>query len=254
MTDEMPHLIGLGGKLRSGKDALADYLEWEHGYVKMGMSDALNEALLKLNPIIPTGKYWESGYEHHMTYRDYHRAHGYVEAKKNPEVRRLLQILGTEVGREMIDPDVWVNMAEKKIRAYWAEGKRVVITAMRFPNEIEMLNRLGGVSVWIERPDSERLATGGTLSPEGARSVSERLSMEPCPIRPEMMREAGIERSSGISEHASENSVSAEMFGYTISNNGTLEDLYSRAEEILPGAVANGWGRYEMHFAPPYDR
>lgn len=230
-------LIGLGGKLRAGKDAVADYLEWEHGYVKLGMSDALNEALLKLNPWIPRELYgpvpgttvpnWP------IRYKDLHDIEGYVEAKKNPEVRRLLQVLGTEVGRDMIDPDVWVRIAEKKIREHWANGKSVVITAMRFPNEIEMLNRLGGFSAWIERPDEQRFyTTPGT--------------------------------DVNISQHASENSVSAKDFQYVLNNDGTLKQLYRKVEKRLIEregtetvyATVDFMGQPAMNaeFYPPYDR
>lgn len=197
-TEALAPLYGLGGKLRAGKDAVGDYLEANHAFTKLGMSDALNEALLALNPIIPTGKYWESGYEHYMTYQDYHAAHGYVEAKKNPEVRRLLQALGTEVGRNMIDPDVWVNIAEAKIQALRSQGIPVVITAVRFPNEIEMIRRLGGTTVWIHRAEQARTDAG-----------------------------------EAITQHASETSVDAYDFEYVISNNGTLDDLYVKVENVL---------------------
>lgn len=197
----MSRLIGLGGKLRAGKDAVGDYLEEKHDFVKLGMSDALNEALLKLNPWIPV----PSGMSADVTYLPYahiHEMYGYVEAKKNPEVRRLLQVLGTEVGREMIDQDVWVKIAEKKILEHWANGKSVVITAMRFPNEIEMLERLGGFSVWVERPTADRL--GDTQGDEVQ-----------------------------IGAHASENSVSEVDFQFTLLNDSTLDALYAKVEEVL---------------------
>ena len=57
----MSRLIGLGGKLRAGKDAVGDYLEEKHDFVKLGMSDALNDALLKLNPYIPTERIYADG-------------------------------------------------------------------------------------------------------------------------------------------------------------------------------------------------
>lgn len=201
-------LIGLGGKLRAGKDAVGDYLEKEHGFVKLGMSDALNEALLKLNPLIPLyfvddwkglGEPVEES-DFTRRYQYIHDTIGYVEAKKIAEVRRLLQVLGTEVGREMIDPEVWVNIAEKKIQQLWAEGKKVVITAMRFPNEIDMLKRLNGLSVWVERPDVLR----------GAEAPS-----------------------SAIASHASETSVNQSMFYVDIMNDRTLEDLYDDTETIV---------------------
>jgi hypothetical protein len=192
-------LIGLGGKLRAGKDAVADYLVENKNFVKLGMSDALNEALLKLNPWIP---YTVEAHPdiNRIRYADLHEWEGYVEAKKNPEVRRLLQVLGTEVGRDMIDQNVWVNLAEKRIRQHWAEGKNVVITAMRFPNELEMVQRLSGTNVWVNRPSE-------------AHSASE----------------------STIHAHASENSVTQDDFELTIENTGTLEDLYNWTEAILDG-------------------
>lgn len=195
----MSKLIALGGKLRAGKDAIGDYLEAEHGYVKMGMSDALNAALLELNPWIPIKN--ELG-EALGRYKAYHDAVGYVEAKKNPEVRRLLQALGTEVGRDMISPNVWVDIAERTIRDHWDAGRSVVITAIRFPNEIEMVRGLGGKSVWVERPVEARMA--------GTEATSEE-----------------------VSGHASENSVFPGDFDQSIVNDGTLEELYEAVEELI---------------------
>ena len=215
----MSRLIGLGGKLRAGKDAVGDYLEEKHDFVKMGMSDALNEALLKINPWIPVPSGMSDREETFLPYAHIHEAVGYVEAKKNPEVRRLLQVLGTEVGRDMIDPDVWVSIAEKKIREHWANGKSVVITAMRFPNEIEMLTRLGGLSVWVERPDAERLSNG--LEAEAGRGTSDRVS------------EGLTGSQEAIQGHASENSVSSNDFDYVLVNDGTLDQLYRKVEKRL---------------------
>ena len=67
----MNRLIGLGGKLRAGKDAVGDYLEEKHDFVKLGMSDALNEALLTLNPWIPV----PSGLGKEFTYLPYTHIH-----------------------------------------------------------------------------------------------------------------------------------------------------------------------------------
>lgn len=219
----MSRLIGLGGKLRAGKDAVADYLSETHGFRAMGMSDALNDALLTLNPwvaLTETTFFTGSGWRNFIPYRELHAEVGYVEAKKIPEVRRLLQVLGTEVGREMFDPDVWAHIAEKRIRSYLADGRDVVITAVRFPNEVEMINRLGGLTVWVERPETARYE--GVGSTESA-------------------------------SHQSENSVGPDDFAYVLTNDGTLDALYRRVEKRLirregvPEAPSGP-------FHPPYDR
>lgn len=252
-------LIALGGKLRAGKDAIGDYLVEKHDFVKLGMSDALNEALLALDPYILTSYTANNGtvHEHVERYSSLYARVGYVEAKTNPEVRRLLQKLGTEVGREMIDPDVWVNIAQKKILEHWASGKDVVITAMRFPNELEMVKRLGGVAAWVERPESSRIDSEGLRSSTGRGT-------------PGSASEGHTEVQGAIQAHASENSVSASDFSLHIRNQGTLEELYESVETILTVqwvddpqyselSVGGGyWIKAEdaslVDFAPPYDR
>lgn len=239
-------LIALGGKLRAGKDAVGDYLESSHGFVKMGMSDALNEALLALNPWIDIEVTTDHG-DTTVTlvsterYQDLHDRVGYVEAKKNPEVRRLLQVLGTEVGRDMIDQDVWVKIAEKKILDLWSQGRDVVITAIRFPNELDMVRRLGGINAWIERPEALRIDSNGLESSTGT-------------LTPKSKSQVRRMEASTISEHASENSVSADDFNYVLMNDGTLDQLYRKVDkrlvEVDPLPVVDTGHR----FYPPYDR
>lgn len=192
-------LIGIGGLLYAGKDAVADYLVDEHDWIKRGMSDTLNDALLKLNPMIPLNAH-ESRLRGHydgefVPYSRLYAEVGYVEAKKNTEVRRLLQALGTEVGRDMIDQNVWVDMTRRQVQLLRNAGNNVIITGMRFPNELDMIRQEGGELWWVTRPDGGGDATTGA--------------------------------------HASENSVRPEDFDVIIPNMGTLEDLYREVEEAL---------------------
>lgn len=147
---EYPNVIGLGGKLMAGKDLCADYLVDKYGYVKLGMSDVLAEAVYTLNPIIwPTGRM--SGIIDPIRYQDGVDLHGYTEAKKNPEVRRLLQVFGTEIGRKMFGEDFWVAQAEARVHAQLDLGNRVVLTGVRYENELQMIQFMGK-AWWIDRP------------------------------------------------------------------------------------------------------
>lgn len=194
-----PTLIGLGGRLRAGKDAVADYLVEHHGFVKLGMSDALNEAMNRLNPIV--------GVEQNLRglkavrYAELVEREGYVEAKKNAEVRKLLQRLGTEVGRNLLGEDTWTTPAGRTIEPLLLEGKSVVITGIRYPNEATLIQQFAGYSVWVERPSE-------------------------------------VDSSAPAAAHSSENGVTAEDFDTTIINDGTLEDLYVKVERLVKGASA----------------
>lgn len=78
-----------------------------------------------------------------------------VEAKKNPGVRVLLQRLGTDVVRDMVDEDAWVDIMRFRVECLLREGKKVVVTGIRFPNELEAIRgfgvRLCGLSVLVLR-------------------------------------------------------------------------------------------------------
>lgn len=185
---ERPHLIGLGGRLASGKDEVADELVRNYGYVKVGMSDVLHQAMLALDPIVEV---FDEAMGGEYRYAEVIKRDGYVKAKENPEVRRLLQNLGTEVGRKMLGSNIWVTTMKARLQTLRAEGKDVVITGIRYPNEVAMVESIQGKLVWIDRPGYE--AAGS---------------------------------------HASENSVSADNFAETLTNDGTLEDLYEKAGNL----------------------
>jgi len=196
-------VIGLGGRLRSGKDAFADHLVAKHGFRKIGMSDALHEALLAIDPVVgwvPPGVAAPGGavVDGPLRYSEAIADLGYVEAKARfPEVRRLLQKLGTEVGRNMVGENVWVNIIARKIDDSLYADEPVIVTGIRFPNEISMIRSFAGRAIWIDRP--------GEQAPAGA------------------------------AVHASENGVQPHEFDLTVDNDGTLEDLYAKARAILGG-------------------
>lgn len=159
-TPTQPTLIGLGGKLGSGKDAFADILVEQFGFHKLGMSDVLADALYTLNPMIlvpveeSDSAFW-SQRSKPVRYQLIIEERGYVEAKKIPEVRRLLQVLGTEVGREMLGQNIWSDGARRRIQALRAQRHPVVITGLRFPNEINMVTEEGGETAYVLRPEAE---------------------------------------------------------------------------------------------------
>ena len=134
-------LIGLGGYAYAGKDSIANVLE-EMGWFRTYMSAPLEQALLTLNPYIINEKFQI------VRYAELHAAVGYDESKKNPEVRRLLQTLATEVVRNMFGDDVWIDLAFASL----PPDADVVITGIRYPNELEAIRHSGGKAYWVDRP------------------------------------------------------------------------------------------------------
>lgn len=143
--------IGLSGWARSGKDTVADALVKTAGYTKVSFADPMREALLRLNPSI--------------TYGDM-RAVPLTTAVRNPsdwnnvkefspDIRPLMQRMGTEVGREMFGENFWVDLAIERI----PDGSKVVFADVRFPNEAQAVKNLGG-QVWRVVRDGVEPANG----------------------------------------------------------------------------------------------
>lgn len=69
--------------------------------------------------------------------------------------RLILQLLGTEGGRDVIHPNIWVNATLGDL----TEKDRVIITDARFLNEVLGIKRKGGIVVKIIRPSVKSTST-----------------------------------------------------------------------------------------------
>lgn len=149
---EQEQIIGFTGYARSGKNALATEFVNNDGFEQHGFADALKSILYALNPILPAPNWGEVGddFGHAGVVRvkDYVDAFGYEESKKIPEIRQLLQRLGTEGGREALGEDIWV-----KTLFSLPTSARLVVSDLRFANEAKAIKERGGHVIRIERPD-----------------------------------------------------------------------------------------------------
>lgn len=134
--------VALYGPAGVGKDSLADVLVREYDFVRVAFADPVREMALRLNPYVHDVKTT-------ARLRTIVDKHGWEDAKNGyPEVRRLLQVIGTDAIRTE-DPEFWVRRA--KLAAQKAGGG-VVFTDTRFVNEARMVSGAGGITVRIEGP------------------------------------------------------------------------------------------------------
>jgi hypothetical protein len=126
-------IIGLSGYAQSGKDTVAELLCLNYGYTRMSFAQPMRDAIYTLNPIV---------FNLNSRVADLVDEYGWDVAKANPEVRRLLQVFGTDVGRKQFGDNFWVQQAFDKL-----EGTKVVFSDVRFPNEANEIIQYGG-QVW----------------------------------------------------------------------------------------------------------
>ena len=75
--------------------------------------------------------------------------HGWDVAKTYPEVRRLLQVLGTEVGRQILGETVWTDIVMQQIDD--SPQQNWVVTDVRFPNEANEIKSRSGFLIRVNR-------------------------------------------------------------------------------------------------------
>lgn len=147
-------IIGLSGFARAGKDEAAKVLVEEYGFVQVAFADKLREVLYQLDPIIAFGYHTPDGEWEPYSYITVQQVinkfgwNGYKETASGPEIRRLLQRLGTEAGRQTLWDTIWIDAA----LTGFDESAKIVVSDARFYNEFDAIRERGG-SIWrIERP------------------------------------------------------------------------------------------------------
>jgi hypothetical protein len=146
-------MIGLTGVAQSGKDTTAGVLARLYGYQRMAFADPLREMTAAIDPMVGTRPVWDAETKSlelvPVHYSEAVELLGYEAAKlRYPELRRFLQRIGTEYGRNLHHEDYWVEMAMARTIGIDAP---VVFTDVRFPNEADAIVDQGGVIVRVER-------------------------------------------------------------------------------------------------------
>lgn len=139
-------LVGMHGFAQTGKDTAAAYLI-EQGFSRIALAEPILEALVRLDPIVAVDNRGRT-----FRFAEVLEAEGYEGAKKTPEFRRLMQVFGTEVGRQflgaLLGVDTWIDIADRKAD----DLGHVVVTDVRFPDEAEWVKKREGILVKVVRP------------------------------------------------------------------------------------------------------
>lgn len=146
-------IIVLSGFARAGKDEAAAVLVNEFGFTQVAFADKLRDMLYALNPAVPHDiNIRRNDFDKPLRYVqdviDEYGWNGYKETPYGPEIRRLLQRLGTEAGRQTLWDTIWIDAA----LAGLSENAKIVVSDGRFFNEFDAVRARGGVVWRIERP------------------------------------------------------------------------------------------------------
>lgn len=149
----LPKLVGLIGRKGSGKDTAAETLLGQ-GYENVKFAGALKDMLR----CVLAYQGVDAETIERMIEGDLKEVPTDYLAGKTP--RFAMQTLGTEWGRDLIGKGFWAGATMRRVRNLLSAGKRVVITDVRFPNEVGSVEVQGGVPFgitadWIKPTEGE---------------------------------------------------------------------------------------------------
>lgn len=179
-------LIGLCGAAGSGKGSVASFLVAE-GFGEIAFADPIYAAVSAMTGIS----------EEKLKDRAF-KERQIAGIGKSP--RELLQLFGTEFGRNLIGESIWIDLAMQKVERYTTAFVSVVISDVRFDNEAEAIRSAGGF-VW------------------------------------RVVRDAPSCLNSLAAKHASEAGISSHLIDSVITNNGTLGDLRAEVDAAMREAT-----------------
>src|SRR3990167_45271 len=136
----MSIIISLSGKKGTGKSFVANYLSSKYGFWEYAWASPIKEIIAK--QLFNLTKEQLYGKEKELILKEW----GYSP-------RQLFQIIGTNCFRNHISKDIWVKIGLKKIqeKLILPDHQDLVISDSRFPEEINAIKRLKGITILIQK-------------------------------------------------------------------------------------------------------
>jgi hypothetical protein len=143
------NIIGITGRKYSGKDTVGEFLVKNYNYERIAYADALKDVARDIFNFDDEQLYGSKKEE--------------IDEYWGITPRHALQFIGTDLFRNHIgelkpqfEKDIWILVVKRKILKRLKENPnaKFVITDVRFPNELNAIKDLGGVTFKLERKNN----------------------------------------------------------------------------------------------------
>lgn len=211
-------IIGISGFIGSGKDTVADYLVNFHSFRRESFAGTLKDAVAYIfgwDRQLLEGRTKES--------REWRERVDvwWAERLDMPHLtpRWILQHFGTDVCRMSFHDDIWIASLENKLRK---TTDSVVISDVRFPNEIKAIRNQGGKIIRVTRggnPHWYKIAEIVNRGPEFNLSWQ---------LYKNLLDAYNV--------HPSEYSWVGTEFDVVLENHNTIDELYNNIKSLVLNA------------------
>jgi len=190
-------LIGVVGLIGSGKGTVSDRLEQKHNFRKDSFARSLKDAVSSM--FNWDREMLEGKTEQSRAWREKPDVFWSKRFGKDVTPRWVLQYFGTEVMRQGMHDSIWIDSCMARY-----DGQPTVIADTRFENEIKIIREMGGSILLVKRgqdPDWFTDYVEGNVVPKNV--------------------------------HLSEYAWAKSEYDHLITNDGTLEDLHSKIDDLI---------------------
>lgn len=200
-------IIGFVGFIGSGKDTAADYLVNFHEFRRDSFANTLKDAVSAVfgwDRVLLEGRTKEA-----RDWREQKDEWWSQRLGRDITPRWVLQYWGTEVCRQGFHDDIWIASLENKMRR---TTDNIVISDVRFPNEIKAIHNAGGKVIRVKRGEEPEWYDSAVSMNKGEWG--------------NMTWATSKHRIAQLGIHASETAWVGGDIDVVIENNGTIDDLY----------------------------
>jgi len=201
-------IVGFCGFIGSGKDTAADFLINYYGFRRDSFANSLKDAVANVfgwDRILLEGRTKEA-----REWREQKDEWWSNRLGKEITPRWVLQYWGTEVCRSGFHDDIWIASLENRLRK---SKDDIVISDVRFPNEIAAIKRAGGKVVRIVRGEDPEWYNDAKLANAGEHVLGSAIARA-------RMRNRKI--------HSSEWAWIGDGIDFEIDNNGSIDYLFDQ--------------------------
>lgn len=143
-------IIGILGYIGSGKGTVADCLVGTHGFTQDSFAASLKDVCAEM--FNWSRELLEGDTTHSREWRNEPDLWWSAELGITDFTPRMaLQMIGTDTLRNHFHVDIWQLTLKNRLVKYG--DKDVVISDVRFPNEINLIREMGGILVEVKRGD-----------------------------------------------------------------------------------------------------
>ncbi len=185
-------IIAVSGKISTGKNYIAEK-------VLLNMMEPVPTVIMSFADQIKVNGIVQHGLDRYKCF-----------VEKDEHTRKTMQRVGTEEGRNVYGPDIWIRYTLEWMLVHASRGiKRIIIPDVRFYNEFDFIRELGGTLIRVNAPERNRIA----LEREAAKGA------------------ASIE---SISSHQSETELDqGREFDYVLDNDIGAKSIFIQVRDMI---------------------